>query len=621
MATVTALQGDGSIYALPVPFAALPAATPVAGSAGALSLRLAVTGGSDVIEIIGTGFTYDGGLLPASGIVTDIAWLRAGAALWRAEGFAVTAQEFRAQAGQLDTLLFGGADTVIGRSENGPIGRDWLMGHGGDDSILGGGGPDFIDAGPGSDTVRPGLNLDAIQLGDGDDLALMGDAANFGLKIADGGGGSDTLVGGGDLGASTILGFEALAWDRAATRITIRDIALAGFDTLSIDIDPARAETVRLAVTMPDGFVDLGDHAILGGAGDRLEVSLLSLGVGGVVLGRDSGDGAADDVLDIQATGFLVASFGGADRLGSAGRGTAWTGAGADSVAFDGASLLILDAGNDTALGGAEADTIDGGTGRDSLLGGDGGDVLVGAGDNDTIDGGLGTDWIWGGAGDDSIDGGASGLLITRDSVHGGEGDDRIRIGTGTSTGHATGDAGADTITSGGFASTLEGGAGGDVLTGSGTGIRVGMFTSFAIDVIDGGEGNDLITGLRGSDRMTGGTGADTFAYAAEDGGVVSGSGGSLPAHLDVITDFNRAEGDRIDLSGLDADTGMPGEQPFVDLLPIADDGPRRAGSLRYQLGEGFTTVFGSTDGDFIFEWQVAIAADGFVPQIGDFIL
>lgn len=56
-------------------------------------------------------------------------------------------------------------------------------------------------------------------------------------------------------------------------------------------------------------------------------------------------------------------------------------------------------------------------------------------------------------------------------------------------------------------------------------------------DTLLGGAGNDSLFGFYGSDTMTGGTGADTFLVTWLNN----------PGDVDVITDFNRAEGDQID--------------------------------------------------------------------------
>jgi hypothetical protein len=67
-------------------------------------------------------------------------------------------------------------------------------------------------------------------------------------------------------------------------------------------------------------------------------------------------------------------------------------------------------------------------------------------------------------------------------------------------------------------------------------------------DVIDGGDGDDWISGDKGDDTLTGGLGADTFHSSADAG-------------LDLVTDFNLAEGDRIEL-----DAGTP--------YTVAQEGP-----------------------------------------------
>jgi Ca2+-binding RTX toxin-like protein len=73
----------------------------------------------------------------------------------------------------------------------------------------------------------------------------------------------------------------------------------------------------------------------------------------------------------------------------------------------------------------------------------------------------------------------------------------------------------------------LIGGRGNDILRG-GSGN----------DILVGGRGDDFLQGFGGSDVLTGGAGADTFWWHWSNG----------PGDRDVITDFNRAEGDKISL-------------------------------------------------------------------------
>jgi hypothetical protein len=85
-------------------------------------------------------------------------------------------------------------------------------------------------------------------------------------------------------------------------------------------------------------------------------------------------------------------------------------------------------------------------------------------------------------------------------------------------------------------------------------------------DTLDGGEGIDLLYGGSGQDSLSGGNGNDVFDYNA-----LSDSPGfeeSNPDGIyDSIVDFNgngTALGDRIDLSTIDANLELPGDQAFT---------------------------------------------------------
>ncbi len=63
--------------------------------------------------------------------------------------------------------------------------------------------------------------------------------------------------------------------------------------------------------------------------------------------------------------------------------------------------------GNDTLIGGAAADEVNGNGGNDFLQGGDGIDTVVGGAGNDTMSGNGGNDWVRGGTGNDQVSGGS----------------------------------------------------------------------------------------------------------------------------------------------------------------------------------------------------------------------
>ena len=158
------------------------------------------------------------------------------------------------------------------------------------------------------------------------------------------------------------------------------------------------------------------------------------------------------------------------------------------SARIDGGSRIEGGAGNDIITGREFADFLRGGDGNDSILGGGGGDDINGNTGDDTINGGAGEDWVSGGQNNDLLLGGAG-----NDLVLGNIGNDTIY-----------GDSGNDTL-------------------------RGGQHN----DIIFGGDGNDWISGDLGDDTITGGAGADTFHIFAQSG-------------LDLVTDFTRAEGDRV---------------------------------------------------------------------------
>lgn len=162
--------------------------------------------------------------------------------------------------------------------------------------------------------------------------------------------------------------------------------------------------------------------------------------------------------------------------------------------------------GADTITGSAVADTLRGYTGDDVIRGGDGLNVLRGDEGADSIIGGSGFDDINGNMGDDTASGG-----LGDDWVVGGKDNDLL-----------FGDAGADIVYGNLGADTCSGGDGADIVRGG-----------QGNDSVSGGAGNDFVSGDRGDDTVSGGAGADIF-------NTFGGAG------LDRVSDFNLAEGDRV---------------------------------------------------------------------------
>jgi hypothetical protein len=132
----------------------------------------------------------------------------------------------------------------------------------------------------------------------------------------------------------------------------------------------------------------------------------------------------------------------------------------------------------------------------------------------------------------------------------------------------------------------IDGGAGADTIN-SGAGN----------DWLYGGTGNDKLNGEEGRDWMSGGTGADQFVFSS-----VLHSSVATP---DFIWDFTRAEGDKINLSAIDANTIKSSNQAFSFIGSAAFSGV--AGQLRYEYVDGHTLVTGDVNGDRIADFAVAL--------------
>ena len=114
-------------------------------------------------------------------------------------------------------------------------------------------------------------------------------------------------------------------------------------------------------------------------------------------------------------------------------------------------------------------------------------------------------------------------------------------------------------------------------------------------------------------DRLTGGLGADTFDFNAADESVYNVEVFSS----DTITDFVRSQGDRIDLSTIDANTIADGDQSFT---LVRNGFTSVAGQLLMLKVSGSALVYGDVDGDGTADFSI-LAANTRVLKAADFIL
>ncbi len=129
-------------------------------------------------------------------------------------------------------------------------------------------------------------------------------------------------------------------------------------------------------------------------------------------------------------------------------------------------------------------------------------------------------------------------------------------------------------------------------------------------DTLTGGDGNDVLVGGTGRDDLTGGKGADTFRYyqVAE----------SDTLDFDRVRDFNRAEGDKIDLSAIDANTILGGNGAFVFVASFTGV----AGQLTSGMTASGFLVQADVNGDAVADFAIDVRLVGATSmQASDFIL
>lgn len=230
------------------------------------------------------------------------------------------------------------------------------------------------------------------------------------------------------------------------------------------------------AVLTNNGLID-GD-VFLGGGSDRYD------GWKGRVLGRVFGDAGNDTLLGGAEAETLAGGEGNDSVMGYAGEDLVSGGAGADTVY--GWTVSYAD-----AAGGVSVDLV---AGRAS---GEGEDVIstqrvIGSRFDDTLSGSYKPDWLSGGAGDDDLSGD-----IDADTLDGGAGADTIHGGTGD-----------DLILSSGGGAYLRGDEGNDTIVG-GDDVFEDLHGNAGDDSVSGGGADDWVVGGKDQDQLKGGAGAD----------------------------------------------------------------------------------------------------------------
>jgi Ca2+-binding RTX toxin-like protein len=426
-----------------------------------------------------------------------------------------------------------------------------------------------FDLGSGNDTLYGDLFGDVTKNsiiawgGSGNDNLNggLGNDTLYGQEGADGlsgGGGTNTLVGG--------PGDDSYGSDNPAD--TLIEQPNEGYDTLATRANyavlPANFE--KLFFYGEGDFIGIANTTgsyIEGGRGSDYLIGRdgndILYGMGGAANALQGGKG--DDIYVIESKNDSPIEF---------------VNEGHDTVLTTLTSYTLRANFEDLSYSGHSAFT---GTGNDlanSIQGNDGDDHLIGLGGNDTLAGLSGKNVLEGGTGDDLYlvtsatdkvvelaNAGHDTVQTTLSSftLSANVEDLTIQNGGGSFTGNDL----ANVIKVLGAASTVYGGGGDDTLIGGA-----------GNDSLVGGSGNDRLIGGLGGNELTGGTGADHFVFKT----ALDGS--------DLIHDFSRAEGDKIDVSQLLNSLGPIGADPFsngvLTFQPIAAFGSTGVPATRVML-------------------------------------
>ncbi len=529
------------------------------------------------------------------------------------------------------------ADTLTGdglaNQLDGQGGNDVLNGAGGDDLLTGGIGNDTLDGGTGTDTASFAEKTASVVVtlnGATAATATVGGAAEDTLRNIEniiGGSGNDTLTGdtlanrfSGGAGTDVLDGGAGTDTAEYGDRTAAVVVTLNGATNAIVTIGGVAEDTLR------------NIENIIGGSGNDIltgdsAVNLLSGGLGDDTLsgggGIDTLDGGAgsDTATFASATSPVVLALAGATPAQATVGGVANNfvvaieniigGTGNDTLTGDAAGNgLTGGAGNDTLAGLAGSDTLDGGTGSDTAVFSEKtlavSVILNGASLVLVRVGGLAEDMlrnvenIIGGSGNDSLTGDAQANLFAgragTDTLDGGAGIDTADYSEKTLPVVVTlNGATAATVSVGGIAEdtlrnieNIIGGTGNDIVTGD-----------TLANVLSGGAGIDSFTGGGGADTFTGGAGVDRFFFTPA-------SLGPAAAHSTTITDFDRAAGEQLNLTAIDANTVLAGTNPFAFIGAAAFS--NTAGQLRFTSQPGQTLIQGDVNGDGTADLTILLA-------------
>ncbi|MCR6636555.1 peroxidase family protein [Devosia sp.] len=424
----------------------------------------------------------------------------------------------------------------------------------------------------------------------GDTIQVIGNfnspftSLNFSTITIDGNAGDDTV----DISALS-----------SAHRIVFK--SNGGHDTIVGSLRPQDVIELPEGMTLDDFDETTDENGVTTLTNGQHSISYVATGDGPQIGGDDDEDDENDDHEDdddCDDDDDDDASSAGGPVLGTPQDDVLLGTSGGDLVfGFAGTDYIIANAGVDVIRAGAGDDFVDAGAGRDVVFADDGDDDVFGGDDDDLIYGEAGDDRLFGGSGNDLIDAGAD-----DDTVFGGAGNDLFvgSLNDGNDTyygGEISGDAGNDTLDLAFLTANatvdLGTGVGG---RGSAVSSQSGTDTLYGVENVTTGSGDDVITMSNAVNVVDGGAGEDIFVF-----------GSATAAHGDTIKGFEA--GDKIDLSGIDANAGVAGNNSFT--LQTSTTAPGQIVVTHETREDGeYTVISGNTAGDNAPEFRISIAGN-----------
>jgi Ca2+-binding RTX toxin-like protein len=476
----------------------------------------------------------------------------------------------------------------------GLAGNDELFGRGGDDLLDGGSGADVMTGGDGNDTYRVDTvndqtieffnegNIDTVEIYDApagpkivsytlsanvENLTLSSSTAVSGFgnssgndltgndlsNILDGRAGADTMrgKGGGDTYIVDNLGD------------VIVELANQGIDDLQTSVSYTLQDNVENGLLVGAAATNLTGNS-----------SSNSATLGNILTGNSAantldGKAGADRMIGRGGNDTYIVDNVGDVAIENSGQGvdTIETSVSYTLSSYVENGKLSATAGSINLMGNDLANTLTGNAASNRLDGRGGADRMEGQQGNDTYVVGFGDVVV------EAVSQGTDTVETTLNTYTLGENVENLTfVDIDNATGYGNGwnnvikgnsgsdnlfgYSGIDNLIGGAGDDALDGGSGNDALSGdAGNDI---LFGGTGRDVLSGGFGNDRLTGVSSAgvnrglgevDRLSGGSGADTFFFAANgqqfynDGTITNGI-----TDYGLVTDFSLAQGDRISL-------------------------------------------------------------------------